>query len=206
MPPRRARGTATAAVRRTERLLLRPPVAADAEALYAWASDPRMMEHMGRGPWSRAEVADAMERWTGHWREHGFGVWVVEELSSGEPIGRCGLSFHRAWPDDPEVGWWIAPERQGRGLATEAGRAAVAFGLETLGLARLVSICLEENLPSRRVMAKLGFEKLVEVRSPRFPGLVLWVHALDRRPADGHRSSSRAAGRDVAYNRATRAS
>jgi RimJ/RimL family protein N-acetyltransferase len=137
-----------------------------------------MMVHMGRGPFSRAETEEMLERWLGHWREHGFGVWLAEDRESGEPVGRIGLSFHRAWPDDPEVGWWVAPEWQGRGLATEGGRAAVAYGSETLRVPRLVSICLEENLGSRRVMAKLGFDKLTEVESPRFPGLVLWIHAL----------------------------
>ena len=138
---------------------------------------------MGRGPWTRAEVEEGMERWLGHWAEHGFGVWIAEDRESGEPVGRAGLSWHRAWPDDPECGWWIAPEWQGRGLATEAGRAAVRFGFETLGVGRLVSICIEENVASRRVMAKLGFEKLTEVESPRWPGLVLWIHARAAGPS-----------------------
>ncbi|MGZ4354521.1 MAG: GNAT family N-acetyltransferase [Gaiellaceae bacterium] len=159
---------------------LRPPEPGDVDAFYSWAADPRMMEHMGRGPWTRAEVEEGMERWLAHWREHGFGVWIAEDREGGEAVGRCGLSFHRAWPNDPEAGWWIAPEWQGRGLATEAGRASVAYAFDTLGVDRVVSICIEENLASRRVMAKLGFEKLTEVVSPRWPELVLWIHALSR--------------------------
>lgn len=149
-----------------------------------------MMQHMGRGPWSRAEVEEGMERWLRHWDEHGFGVWLAEDRATGEPVGRAGLSYHRAWPDDPEAGWWIAPAWQGRGLATEAGRAAVDLGLETLGFRRLVSICIESNVASRRVMAKLGFEKLTELASPRYPGLVLWVHALSAPAARPSRAAS----------------
>jgi RimJ/RimL family protein N-acetyltransferase len=149
-----------------------------------------MMVHMGRGPWSRAEVEEGMGRWLGHWSEHGFGVWVAEDRESGEPVGRAGLSWHLAWPGDPEVGWWIAPAWQGRGLATEAGRAAVDFGFETLGFRRLVSICIEENVPSRRVMARLGFAKLTEVVSPRWPDLVLWVHATTRAASPSRAASS----------------
>jgi RimJ/RimL family protein N-acetyltransferase len=89
-----------------------------------------------------------------------------------------GLSYHRAWPDDPEVGWWIDPSRWGEGLATEAGAAAIDYAFGTLGVARVVSITLEQNLASRRVMEKLELRKLTEVPFPELD-VVLWVHARD---------------------------
>jgi RimJ/RimL family protein N-acetyltransferase len=138
-----------------------------------------MMEHMGRGPWTRAEAEQAVDRMLDSYQRHGFGVWLAEDRETGDPVGRVGLSYHRAWPDDPELGWWIDPGRWGEGLATEAGAASLAYAFDTLCLPRVVSITTESNLPSRRVMEKLGLRKLTEVRSPRFPGLVLWVHGRD---------------------------
>jgi RimJ/RimL family protein N-acetyltransferase len=164
----------------TERLRLRPWTTGDLETLHGWTSDPRMMEHMGRGPLSRDETRAMLVRTEQHWERHGFGVWLAEDRESGEPAGRVGLSYHRAWPHaEPEVGWWIAPERWGEGLATEAGAAAIDHAFGTLGVARVVSICTEANVPSRRVMEKLELEKLTEVPFPEL-GLQLWVHARDR--------------------------
>ena len=164
----------------TDRLRLRPWTRDDFDVLHGWTSDPRMMTHMGRPPLTRGETRAMLERTLQHYDREGFGVWIAEDRAGGEPVGRCGLSYHRAWPDDPEAGWWIAPEWQGRDLATEAGRASVAYAFDTLGVDRVVSICIEENVASRRVMAKLGFEKLTEVVSPLWPELVLWIHARSR--------------------------
>jgi RimJ/RimL family protein N-acetyltransferase len=151
---------------------------ADLDTLCRWAGDPRMMEHMGRGPWTRAEAAASIERTLAGYQHDGFGVWLAEDRETGEPVGRVGLSYHRAWPDDPEVGWWIDPLRWGEGLATEAGEASIAYAFETLAVPRVVSITTESNLASRRVMAKLELRKLTEVPFPEL-GICLWVHARE---------------------------
>jgi RimJ/RimL family protein N-acetyltransferase len=114
-----------------------------------------------------------------HWQAHGFGLWAAEEKETDALIGRVGLSYHREWPDDPEVGWLIDAPWQGRGLATEAGAACIAYAFDDLGFERVVSITTAENAASRRVMAKLGFTPRQEVRDSVF-GLRLIVHALDR--------------------------
>ena len=133
---------------------------------------------MGRGPWSRAEAEASIERTLESYRRHGFGVWLAEDRATGEPVGRVGLSYHRAWPDDPEVGWWIDPARWGEGLATEAGAAVVEHAFATLRVPRVVSLTTESNVASRRVMEKLELRKLTEVPFPEL-GLVLWVHARE---------------------------
>jgi ribosomal-protein-alanine N-acetyltransferase len=102
---------------------------------------------------------------------------AVEWRESGELIGRAGPQYHRMWPDHPEVGWALDPAWWGRGIATEAGVAAVGWAFGALGFARVVSITTEPNVASRNVMAKLGFALLMQVESEW--GL-LWVHALDR--------------------------
>jgi RimJ/RimL family protein N-acetyltransferase len=103
---------------------------------------------------TRAQV----QRFKLHWERHGFGLWAVEERATGRFIGRAGLMHHDDWtasPHDAEVGWVIARDLWGQGLATEAGAAALEFG-ETRGLKSFISIAHRDNAASRRVMEKLG--------------------------------------------------
>jgi RimJ/RimL family protein N-acetyltransferase len=126
---------------------------------------------------TRAQSDEAFERWEHHWRDHGFGRLAVEWTETGELIGRVGPAFHRAWPHDPEVGWALDPPWWGKGIAAEAGAAAVAWAFGELDFPRVVSITTEANEASRNVMAKLGFR--LHERVPSEWG-ELWVHALDR--------------------------
>jgi RimJ/RimL family protein N-acetyltransferase len=137
------------------------------------------MQYLG----ASLDAAQVIARANDHWDEHGFGPLAVEDTDTGRLVGRSGLAYHRMWKEDPEVGWWVDPAWWGRGIATEAGARSVRWGFETLGLPRLVSICLEDNLASRRVMEKLGFSLLTHVRDPAL-GLVLWIHA--RTSPDSH--------------------
>jgi RimJ/RimL family protein N-acetyltransferase len=163
---------------RTARLRLRRWRDDDLATLARWNADPLVMRHMGRGPMTLEESAVTLDRYQRHWDEHGFGLWAAELLATGDLVGRIGLSYHRAWPDDPELGWLIDPAHVGQGLATEGGAAGVAYGFETLGVQRLVSICTEGNVESRRVMEKLGFRLREQIPFDAL-GITLWVHALD---------------------------
>jgi RimJ/RimL family protein N-acetyltransferase len=107
---------------------------------------------------SRAETEAQLERFHRHWLEHGFGIWAVEERATGRLVGRIGLSYHRLWPTEPEVGWKLDPEVWGRGYATEGGRASVRHAFEALGTPRVVSIVHPENTASIAVMRRLGLE------------------------------------------------
>jgi len=162
----------------TARLRLRLWRDEDLDAIARWHADPVVMRHMGRGPMTHEESAAALDRYRLHWDEHGFGLWAAELRETGELVGRIGPSYHRAWPGDPELGWLIDPVHAGLGLATEGGAAGAEYGFGVLGAQRLVSICVEENAASRRVMEKLGFR--LHERVPFEPlGITLWVHALD---------------------------
>jgi RimJ/RimL family protein N-acetyltransferase len=162
----------------TARLRLRRWRDEDLATLARWNADPVVMRHMGRAPMTLEESTGSLDRYRRHWEEHGFGLWAAELLTTGELVGRIGLSYHRAWPRDPELGWLIDPAHTGCGLATEGGAAGVEYGFGVLGAQRLVSICIEENVESRRVMAKLGF-RLHEQIPFEDLGITLWVHALD---------------------------
>jgi RimJ/RimL family protein N-acetyltransferase len=164
----------------TGRLTLRRFRPDDLATIHRWHSDERFVRHLTGRPITLEESEATLRRWFDHWDAHGFGLYAVEWSESGELIGRAGPQFHRFWPGNPEVGWALDPEWWGRGIATEAGAAAVAFGFE-LGYTRLVSITVEQNVASRAVMAKLGFELLERIPFDH-EALAgeLWVHALDR--------------------------
>jgi RimJ/RimL family protein N-acetyltransferase len=162
----------------TERLRLRPLRPDDLDCLARWNADPRWYRFLSGEPMTREQAEATVARYLAHWDRHGFGQWIAEDRQTGEPVGRIGLTFHRAWPSDPEVGWALDPTRWGSGLATEGGGAALRYGFDVLGFPRIVSITTEENLASRRVMEKLGLRYLTEVDDEP-TGLTLWVHVLD---------------------------
>jgi RimJ/RimL family protein N-acetyltransferase len=160
----------------TERLRLRRFREDDRDVVARFNADPVLTRHLA-GIQTRAQSDEAFDRWQRHWDEHGFGLLAVEWAETGELIGRSGPQYHRAWPEDPEVGWALDPAWWGRGIATEAGRASIEWVFGDLDFARAVSITTEANTASRRVMAKLGFRLLECVDSEWGE---LWVHALDR--------------------------
>lgn len=139
---------------RTERLLLRQWREGDAEALAAVYEQPEFQEHNPVRD-ARAQV----ERFARAWTEDGFSLWAAEELESGAFVGRLGLLRHHDWPEAAapvEVGWVLHRDWWGRGLATEAGRAALACWREHLDDPQVISITTPANRRSRAVMERLG--------------------------------------------------
>lgn len=124
-------------------------------------ADPAVMEHFLR-PLSREESDRMAERVEASIESRGFGLWAVEVKGSAPFIGFVGLSvpnFEAHFTPAVEVGWRLAAEHWGLGYATEAARAALAFGFGTLGLPRVVSFTNVANARSRRVMERLGMRR-----------------------------------------------
>ena len=143
----------------TARLRLRLWRDDDLAHLARMMDDERFRRYLG----PRSDPQEQLDRIRAHWDEHGFGQFAVEERDAGRFAGRSGISYHRLWPDDPEVGWGIDPELWGRGYATEAGAASVAHALGALGFPRVVSIIHPENTASIRVAEKIGERPLATV-------------------------------------------
>jgi ribosomal-protein-alanine N-acetyltransferase len=146
---------------RTERLRLRSWREDDFEAYAALNADPRVMEFYP-GLVSRDESRVRFERWQARIAEHGYGFWPVELIGGAPFIGMVGLAkldFQVPFLPAVEIGWRLAAEHWGRGYATEAARAALAFGFERLELSEIVSFTTVANVRSRRVMEKLGMQR-----------------------------------------------
>ena len=146
----------TQLVLETERLVLRELELADLDVMHEVLGDPTSMRFYPH-PFSREETAMWIERNRERYACEGFGLWAVVFKETGELAGDTGLTVQAVDGEDfVEVGWHIHPRLQGRGLATEAGRASLDHGFGSLGLDRIVSIIRPENVPSWRVAEKLG--------------------------------------------------
>jgi RimJ/RimL family protein N-acetyltransferase len=141
----------------TERLLLRPLEAQDAEdlvALHSTAEVSRFMTVLDRDLALRRISQDRR-----NWAERGYGLVAILEQGSGRFLGRSGL---QGWPQfgEVEVGWAVKPTSWGRGVATEAGRACLGWGFETLDVPYLTAMIRPDNARSIRVAERLGMAPL----------------------------------------------
>jgi RimJ/RimL family protein N-acetyltransferase len=141
----------------TERLVLRRWRPEDVEPLAAMGVDPGVADWLGYG--TREDALATIERYERNWEMLGFGRFAVLDRQTGAFVGRVGVMHQPAWtatPEKDEIGWAIVSARQGEGLATEAAAAAIADVFDRVGLSRITSWTVPENLASRRVMEKCG--------------------------------------------------
>jgi RimJ/RimL family protein N-acetyltransferase len=139
----------------TERLLLRHFRESDLDAWAAIVSDEEVMRYVGGRALDRDQAWRSLGYVLGHWRIRGYGLWAVEERSSGALVGRIGLYRPEGWPG-LEVGWLVARERWGEGIATEGAAAAMRHGFQEVGAERLISVIMPDNHASIQVAQKLG--------------------------------------------------
>ncbi len=165
----------------TERLSLRPLLPADADDYAAMRFHPEVTKWLPPAP-GKVQEGDfvtaahaTIERFAVSWQERRYAPWGV--FREGRLIGHAGLNFIEQF-DGVEVLWALHPDAWGQGYATEAARAALAYGFETLELDRIFAITLEENRASRSVMERIGLTYRKRVDYKGFAGLV-W-YEVDR--------------------------
>ncbi len=164
----------------------------DREPFAALNADPEVNEYL-TGPLRRAQSDELVERIEAGFEHYGFGLWALEVRATGEFIGFAGLArppFEAHFTPAVEVGWRLARSAWGRGYATEAGRAALAFGFERVGLEEVVSMTAVGNRRSRAVMERLGMSRdpADDFEHPNLPvGDPLRPHVLYRIGRPGHR-------------------
>lgn len=140
----------------TPRLTLRMFRESDLDAYAAMSADAEVMRHIGPGgPIDRDLAWRGMAAFVGHWALRGIGMWAIEERATGRLIGRAGFLHPEGWPGC-EVGWLLARDAWGRGLAFEAVSAAIAHGRTALGVGALISLIRPDNTRSARLAERLG--------------------------------------------------
>jgi RimJ/RimL family protein N-acetyltransferase len=169
----------------TDRLLLRQWKDSDYEPFAALNADPAVMEHFP-APMTTEASDGFVDRIRGDLDRRGFGLWALEVRDTGEFIGFTGLSvpsFEAHFTPAVEVGWRLAKGAWGNGYATEAALASLAYGFQTAGLEEIVSFTATPNLPSQRVMERIGMthDEAGDFDHPRLePGHRLERHVLYR--------------------------
>jgi RimJ/RimL family protein N-acetyltransferase len=156
---------------RTDRLLLRRWLATDREPFARLNADAEVMRYFP-APLDRAESDALAGRADALFDSHGFGLWALQRLDTGEFLGFTGLApMPTGIPGagGVEVGWRLARSAWGNGYATEAAAAALRFGVDTVGLAEVNSITAVVNIRSRRVMERLGMHAAGEYEHPTLP-------------------------------------
>lgn len=147
----------------TPRLILRPPTLGDLDSIQsakeeAWPELQRWMTWAFDDQRSRQAMEDSIRRVLDYQNRAGIALAGFHRMN-GDFVVQTSLDV----TDDPDVyetGYWVAPKYSGQGMATEATNAAIRYGFGHLG-AKAISIgYFDGNEPSRRIVEKLGFEKL----------------------------------------------
>ena len=148
----------------TGRLVLRAHVPDDLPVCAAMWADADVVRYIGGRLFSREEVWARLLRYAGMWAVMGHGFWAIEERSSGRLVGEVGIMEARrdiepSFEGEPEVGWALTPAAHGKGYASEALAAVLAWGDEHLEAPSMVCIISPENTASVRLAAKFGFRE-----------------------------------------------
>jgi RimJ/RimL family protein N-acetyltransferase len=166
----------------TERLVLRQWRKDDFRPYHALVQHPAVHRHFGPKPMGMEECWRRVASAVGGWQLNGFGTWAVERKADGKLVGNVGL--FTAWRDlepefgeEPEMGWIMAAETHGQGLALEACRAALDWAHANLEPTPIWAIIAPANASSMKLAERLGFEIVHETPYHDEPTVVL------RRPA-----------------------
>jgi ribosomal-protein-alanine N-acetyltransferase len=143
----------------TPRLILRRIKTTDGPAIHRYMSDPAVTRWLPEGRLDEAAAQALADKHAGR----SWTAVAVVERASGHMVGH--MPFH-PWfgPATYEVGWVIAPDRQGRGYATEAASALVDHAFIALRAHRVIATCQPENPASWRLMEKLGMRREAHFR------------------------------------------
>lgn len=147
----------------TTRLKLRTFTLDDVDAMHAINSDPLVMQYFPSIP-SYEETRQLIHNMIEKQKRDGYSLYAVELKENHELIGLVGL-LHRSkeeletsFAPCTEIGWRIASKHWNKGYATEAAHAVLNYAFEKLALNEVVSFTAAPNIPSQRVMQKIGLE------------------------------------------------
>jgi RimJ/RimL family protein N-acetyltransferase len=166
----------------TERLLLRMFTNEDLDAYHTMCTDAEVMRFLGDGkPLSRTDAWRHIAIFLGTWQLRGYGMWAVEDKTSGEFLGRVGYIHPEGWPGI-ELGWAISRPFWGRGLGFEAARACLDHGFSALQFSHVISLIHPSNRRSISVAERLGERKEGTTKVFGRPALIYGIRrVLSRR-------------------------
>ncbi|WP_045024898.1 GNAT family N-acetyltransferase [Agrobacterium arsenijevicii] len=149
------------AIRHTARLTLRQPEAQDIDFIVDMFSRSELVAHRpDPRPDTPEESAARLARDTAHWRDHGFGRWAA--LVGENLVGFGGVTVSKEF-EGLNLSYHLHPDYWGQGFATELVTEAIRFGLEDVGIRRIIGLVRPANPASRKVLERCGFSLEREV-------------------------------------------
>jgi ribosomal-protein-alanine N-acetyltransferase len=156
----------------TERLLIRPFEAEDADAMTNVYGDPEVMRHVCIGVLDRDRTVALLEEYRRAQDERGFSTWAVVEKESGAVVGDVGFGVYLP-TGEPELGYTLAAAAWGSGYGLEAAGACIAAAFEHLPDRRLVAKVEPDNERSLRLAERLGMRTVETISVDGRPHLLL---------------------------------
>jgi len=157
----------------TDRLIMREPREADVDHEAAFFATDRS-KFVG-GPLPKPQVWRAIAMLMGHWHFRGYGFWGVEDKKTGEYYGHVGLWYPDGWPE-PEVGWTVMGNAEGKGIAHEAALAARQHAYEKLGWTTAISLVDPKNTRSVKLAERMGCTFERDFEHETFGPMHIWRH------------------------------
>ena len=131
------------------------------------------------GPFPESEIRERLEGEFERYQTYGFQYWPIHLLADDDHVGCCGLRPYRPEEDIPELGFHLRPKFWGQGLAIEAARAVIELGFKNFGAKSISAGHHPENLNSKKVLERLGFEYSHDEFFPRL-GMNIPYYLLPR--------------------------
>ena len=160
----------------SERLGFRNWKITDVDLLYQINSDKKVMQFFPSIQ-TKEKTENFIDRMQNQYQEKGFCYFAVEILKTKEFIGFIGLSlqtFETDFTPAIDIGWRLHSKYWGKGFATEGAKRCLEFGFKQLKLKEIIAVAPKINLPSIKVMQKIGMQKVKNFKHPllkEFPEL-----------------------------------
>ena len=145
-------------VLKTERHLLRQFINTDIENVFKGLSHPAVIKYYGVS-YNTLEATKAQMQFFADLEKNNMGTWwAVCSPDNSIFYGGCGLNNINHRHKKGEIGYWLLPEFWGKGIVTEMVPLICNHGFTNFGLHRIEAVVETENINSKKIMAKLGFE------------------------------------------------
>ncbi|WP_142415573.1 GNAT family N-acetyltransferase [Hathewaya massiliensis] len=129
----------------------------------------KIMEEDAIGKWlpkgkgySFEESKALMEYFIEHWKKYEYGAWGVKDINTGKIIGHCGLNKILSL-DKVEILYALGKDGRGKGYGTEAAKASLEYGFNTLGIKEIIALSKPLNKDSQNVIKKLGMKYIKDI-------------------------------------------
>ncbi len=141
----------------TQRLRLVPPTIENLDFYEEFYTNEESSKAYG-GPLDKEQTIARLKADLGSWYLFEFGVWIIQQKSDDSFVGTCGFWQGNDWPI--ELTWWVLPKARGKGIATEASKAAIAHAYNEFNWDKVQTYMNDDNIAARTLVEKLGGQKI----------------------------------------------